>query len=100
MTVAAPPVLDSEPDSREPPIPSQRRTQARARLAELALLVASAVLAGGLILPWVRSLSRQLQASTSLIGYPTYYDFNFNRYLTGYRLVAYGFPLLTLAVFF
>ena len=97
MTAA--PVLEGEPGARDPGVHPGRWTQARARLIELVLLAASAVAAGGLILPLVLTLPRQLQASTSLIGYPTFTDFNINRYFIGYRLVAYGFPLLTLAAF-
>jgi hypothetical protein len=71
----------------------------RTMIADTGVLTGSASMAGLLTLYWIRHLSRQLQASTSLIGYPVHADFDINYYLSAYHLVVVGFPLMTLALF-
>src|SRR5437879_8032913 len=72
---------------------------ARARLADVAVMAVSITAAALMILFWIRHLGRQLQVSTSQIGYPIYADFDNNYYFSAYRLVVVGFPEATLAPF-
>ena len=59
------------------------------------ILILGLALAGGvaLVASGVAALPRELVASTNLIGYPTFYDFDIYRYLKIYGMVALGFPL-------
>ena len=69
------------------------RTSAAIRVLT-AVLVAGAITALAIVALW-----GPLDVETSVIGYPAYYDFNFQNYFTGYYLIVGFFPGLALLLF-
>lgn len=64
-----------------------------------ALLVTSVVVSEALTALVWSQLPKQLNVHTDIVGYPAAADFNIERYLWAYGLVAGLFPLLTLALY-
>lgn len=64
----------------------------------LAILALATVAAGAVAAAAVLSLPARLDASTDLIGYPTYYDFDIGRYRAAAAIVAIGWPALALVL--
>ncbi len=58
-------------------------------------LCGSAVLAGGLSLLVFSALPADLDVQTDIVGYPTFANFNIDRYVWAYALTVVFFPLVT-----
>ncbi|MFI5286403.1 MAG: hypothetical protein ACHQ4F_08785 [Candidatus Dormibacteria bacterium] len=56
-------------------------------------------LAGGLALVLLRGVSRVLKVSTDIVGYPTYANFNIERYVDYYLIAVVIFPIVALILY-
>lgn len=90
----------SEPrrPSEEPPLVIPRARRSATRLAVLS--VSSAALAGAVALG-IRQLTPDgLQLRTDIVGYPTFANFDINRYFYNYYLIGLLFPAMSALFFF
>jgi hypothetical protein len=68
------------------------------RLAVIRFCVAAAASAALCLLIW-STMPRSLSGSIDIVGYPTYYNYDYASPFWAYRLVVYIFPFLTIILF-
>jgi hypothetical protein len=69
----------------------------RSRLLRFAAAVVGAALLGRL--GWIL-VPAQLRLHTDIVGYPTFADFDVNRYVDGYYFIVIVFPILACAIYY
>src|SRR5207245_2247147 len=80
-------------------IPARPGPLSPTRTVRIAIFLVSAATAAGVVGSAFFLLPKGLDVHTDIVGYPTFYDFNIERYLWAYAAIAGAFPLVAILLY-